>query len=295
MDDGKTLLDSSSLNYLENLINQAANANNHLHLNSQLLTIIKDLFVNYNYHQRKTNSPNPLNKYGKKCFSQTDEDGITYEIIRRLDIKRGNFAEFGVGNGLENNTLLLSSLGWKGFWVGGEDLVFESPENENFCYIKDWITLENILKIIKETKEKIKINDLDVISLDLDGNDFHFCKEILKNKIFPKLFIVEYNAKFFPPIEFIMKYDQFHSWQLDDHYGASLMSFYKLFKEFDYKLVCCNSHTGANAFFVQNKFANKFKDVPSEIKNIFMEPNFELACKYGHFSSVKVVENIINR
>ena len=29
---------------------------------------------------------NPLNKFGKKCFSQADEDGITLEIIKRLKI-----------------------------------------------------------------------------------------------------------------------------------------------------------------------------------------------------------------
>src|SRR6516225_11835412 len=64
---------------------------------------------------------NPLNRFGKKCFSQSDEDGITLEILRRIGVlESGVFAEFGVGDGTENNTLILAALGWKGFWVSGE-------------------------------------------------------------------------------------------------------------------------------------------------------------------------------
>ena len=48
----------------------------------------------------------------KKCFSQTDEDGITIEILRRIGcLEKGTFAEFGPGDGMENNTLILKSLG----------------------------------------------------------------------------------------------------------------------------------------------------------------------------------------
>jgi len=48
---------------------------------------------------------NPLNRFGAKYFSQTDEDGITLEIVRRIGIRGGTFAELGVGDGLENNAL----------------------------------------------------------------------------------------------------------------------------------------------------------------------------------------------
>jgi hypothetical protein len=51
-----------------------------------------------------------------------DEDGITFEIPRRIGLADGVFAEFGVGNGVENNTLAPAAAGWTGFWVDGEDL-----------------------------------------------------------------------------------------------------------------------------------------------------------------------------
>jgi hypothetical protein len=111
-----------------------------------LLIEIRDLIVAHQTNNLQRSHPNPLNAFGGKCFSQTDEDGITLEILTRLKcIDNGTFAEFGVGNGTENNTLILKALGWKGFWVGGEDLAFEIKEPEEiFSYFKAWITLENI-------------------------------------------------------------------------------------------------------------------------------------------------------
>lgn len=91
----------------------------------EILAILKehrdlgDLYLFDRTRQIQYAHPNPLNKFGKKCFSQTDEDGITIEILRRLElINNGVYAEYGVGNGTENNTLILAALGWKGFWVG---------------------------------------------------------------------------------------------------------------------------------------------------------------------------------
>ena len=51
--------------------------------------------------------PNPLTSCGGKVYSQNDEDGITFEILRRLGISTGVFAEFGVGNGTDAIELAL--------------------------------------------------------------------------------------------------------------------------------------------------------------------------------------------
>lgn len=40
--------------------------------------------------QRQLQHPNPLCKYGGFGFPQADEDGITLEIIRRLNIEQGS-------------------------------------------------------------------------------------------------------------------------------------------------------------------------------------------------------------
>lgn len=59
-------------------------------------------------------NPLRLERYGYKVYSQNDEDGILAEIFRRIDVTNRQFLEFGVENGLENNTLNLLEQGWSG-------------------------------------------------------------------------------------------------------------------------------------------------------------------------------------
>jgi hypothetical protein len=265
-------------------------------LNLDEVKALRDLVLLDHNRQIQQAHPNPLNKFGKKCFSSTDEDGITLEILRRMNcLHHGVFAEFGVGNGTENNTLVLAALGWKGFWVGGEALSFQvNAQNPRFCYSKNWITRENIAGLAKEGLAKIGEKTIDVLSIDLDGNDFYFIEELLANSHKPKLIILEYNAKFPPPIEFKVEYDAHRGWAGDDYFGASLTSFAKLLAKFNYRLVCCNSHTGSNAFFIDASFSEAFSDIPTDINLIYVEPRYYLYHGFGHRPSLTTIKQIIN-
>lgn len=244
--------------------------------------------------ERQFNHPNTLARFGRKCFSQTDEDGITIEILRRLGRETGTFAEFGVGDGTENNTLVLLALGWKGFWVGGENLAFDAEKSNRLFYQKEWVSRENIQALFDNGLKNFDGEPIDVLSLDLDGNDLYLCEELLANGVKPQLFIVEYNAKFPPPIRFSIDYDAGHEWQGDDYHGASLMSFCDLFGKHGYSLVCCNAATGANAFFVTKEELSKFPEVPERIDQIYTSPHFFAYKKYGHKLSMKTIEKIIS-
>ena len=262
--------------------------------NIQISVQTKDLLLQQLTESKQQQCINPLNRCGAKVFSQTDEDGITLEILRRLGLKVGNYAEFGVGNGLENNTLLLAAQGWQGFWVGGEDLAFNYRKSKRFFYQKSWVTLENIVQLAKIGMREIGAENMDVVSLDLDGNDIYFVEALLSGGVIPKVFIVEYNAKFPPPIKFKIKYDPAHQWKSDDYFGAALMDFAELFDRRNYQLVCCNAHTGANAFFVKKEFSDLFGDVPSEISKIYMPPRYFLYDNYANPTSAKTVEQMFD-
>lgn len=254
-----------------------------------------DLAVLNAIRKRQQEHPNPFVNFGKKCYSQTDEDGITLEIIKRIGISKGVFAEFGCGTGVENNTLVLAALGWTGFWVGGEDIVIDIEKSQKLFFIKEWIIKENILQSFKNGLKAIHQENVDVISLDLDGNDLYLCEELLSSNIQPSIFIVEYNAKFPPPIKFSIDYDPNHKWENDDYAGASLSSFNELFSKHGYVLLCCNAATGSNAFFVRSKFVDLFPEVPGEIDKIYVEPNYFVPIKYGqHSISEKTINKILS-
>lgn len=253
-----------------------------------------DLLMRAEWSRSRDAMKNPFNRFGAKYFSQGDEDGLTLEIVRRLGIQDGTFAELGVGNGLENNTLILLASGWRGVWIGGENLAFDHKLNpKRLTFLKAWVSLENVASLVEHGLTNIDGRVLDVLSLDLDGNDYYLVKEILQSGILPKLLILEYNAKFPPPIKWKIGYDANHSWDVTDYQGASLTSFVELLAAFSYSLVCCSAATGANAFFVRNEDLSHFTDIPGTIDDIFVECRYQLYRQWGHPPSPKTVERML--
>lgn len=257
------------------------------------LTAIQDMLVVQQFKKDLENPKNPLNKYGKKCFSQTDEDGITLEIVKRMKIDKGIFCEIGCGNGLENNTLILAAAGWRGTWFDTRDLAFNYKENKRFKFIKQFIDNDNILQSMDIGFKKFNNKEIDLLSIDTDGNDLYFVEHLLKNSIMPKIVIVEINAKYPPPIEFKIDYaNRFE--EINDYYGASLSSFNSIFSKYKYKLVCCTLMRGHNAFFVREDYINLFNDVPDDINQIYNIPNFwGHTWNFGPKVSNKTVEKIL--
>ncbi len=118
--------------------------------------------------QESSATKNPLNRFGAKYFSQADEDGITLEIVKRLGIRAGTFGELGVGDGTENNTLILLASGWRGFWIGGQELAFNHKLNlQRFTYSKAWVSMKNLSSLVQQGLKNIEAKDLDVLSLDV--------------------------------------------------------------------------------------------------------------------------------
>jgi hypothetical protein len=246
------------------------------------------------YKQRQFRHANKFCRYGKRVFCQSDEDGLTIEICKRIGINQGSFIELGVGSGIENNSLVLLSMGFSGAWIGGENLAFKIPKNsQRLKYQKAWITLDNLSLLVEKSLDFINKSDLDVLSIDLDGNDYHFLNRILSNGLLPKVVICEINGMFPPPIKFTVEYNSDHEWTRDDYQGASLMLMNDLLTSFGYKLIVCNGATGVNAFFVLNKFAELFPETPNEIEEIYVEP---LHINYTGFTfprSLKTISAIL--
>lgn len=247
-----------------------------------------DLELHKEFRRRQDAHGNPLNKSSMSGFSQSDEDAITLEILNRMGLQSGYFVEFGVGNGTENNTLILLAAGWRGAWFGGADLAFDPSASKKLEFSQVWITRDNIVSLFESAGETA-----DVISLDLDGNDIYFIEELLQSGATPKLFIAEYNGKFPASVKFQIPYDEGHRWNGDDYYGASLRSLNEVFQKYDYTLVCCNT-SGINAFFVHDSMMDKFSDIPTDLEELYSEPFYFFRRRRMHPTSVKTIEALIN-
>ena len=98
-------------------------------------------------------------------------------------------------------------------WVSGGTLSFRSPgEKSRLKFIKRWITRENAAPSAREGLAALNADfrNVRVASVDLDGNDGPVVRALLAAGVAPDVFVVEYNAKFPPGIEFEMPYDEGH-------------------------------------------------------------------------------------
>lgn len=198
-----------------------------------------------------------LEIYERKVFSQNGEDGVTVKLIDMIYgefNKFRNFVEFGVQDGVECNTRILrEQFGWKGLSMDG------SNENKKIFLKKEFVTKENIVSLFKKYNVPEKI---DLLSVDIDFNDFYVLKEILKNYTCD-IIICEYNSSHLANEDKIIIYKWDGCWDGSNYFGASLLSLEKLANKYNYSLVYCDKR-GVNCFFVHN---DKIKGKNLQFKN----------------------------
>ncbi len=252
---------------------------------------IDRLLADQRYADRKC-----LIRHGRKLYSQNQEDGMIQEIFSRIGTTNRVFVEFGIGDGLENNTLALLLQGWTGLWMDGSSRLvrnitdhFKSViESGRLRLLEVFVTKENVDKLISS---QIDDEEIDLLSIDIDGNDIHVFNSI--STVNPRVVVIEYNAKFFPPIRFEVDYDPGHSWRLDDYMGASLTTIDESFRAKGYSLVGCDL-AGVNAFYVRNDLIEDRFLAPFTVNNHYEPARYHLVgTGYGHPPTLRSVEKVL--
>lgn len=227
-------------------------------------------------------NPKNLIPFGGKVYSQNDEDGIIREIFNRIGVTNKVFVEFGV-DPLESNTLALLFDGWKGLWIDAYEKYVSRIKNNFSDIIKSgqlkiayaFITKNNIDSTISSNIDR---EEIDLLSVDIDGNDYHVLDAI--SCVTPRVIVIEYNAKFAPPILYCMDYDESHVFKHNDNFGVSLKFLEVNLAKKGYCLVGCNV-TGANAFFVREDLVLDKFQAPYTAENHYEPARYFL----GGFSS----------
>ena len=223
----------------------------------QKMLDIQEALGRVEMRQNKNNNIESLDKEEFKVFSQWGEDGIIQFLLRHVEIKNDIFVEFGVENYLESNTrFLLVNNNWSGLVIDGD--------SENISYIKSssiywrhdlkaecaFITKDNINELL--TSNGLK-NDLGLLSIDIDGNDYWVWDAI--DVISPRIVVCEYNSLWGDTLSVTTPYQPSFS-RNKEHYSnlyfcASITALTDLAKSKGYSLVGSNT-AGNNIFFVRN-------------------------------------------
>ena len=80
---------------------------------------------------------------------------------------------------------------------------------------KEFITKENINELFQKYNVP---NNVDLLVIDIDGNDYHIWKEI---KIKPKIVMIEFNQFIDPNINAIIKYEKNFKTKIKDKYTSA--------------------------------------------------------------------------
>ncbi len=243
----------------------------------------------------KYDDPKRLTRHGYKFYSQNYEDGIIKEIFNRIGTTNKTFVEFGVEDGIENNTLALLFEEWSGLWIECDDdaynrLIkgFERTIKAGRLKVeKAFITVNNINDLIGKN---IKNKEIDLLCIDIDGNDFHIYDAI--NVINPRVIIFEYNAKFPAHIEYCMEYKEDYGWDGTDNFGVSLKYLETRLDKKGYALVGCGI-AGFNTFFVRKDLVGDKFLAPYTAENHYEPAKYWLGKPAnGHRASSKPLEHL---
>jgi hypothetical protein len=201
----------------------------------------------------------PLHAHEARVHSQNGEDGIVAHLLSRIGPGSRTFVEFGVEDGRECNTAALARVfGWRGLLLEADPACARSAA----AYFADRpaVTVRNVA-VEPETldgllREHGLDGDLDVLSVDIDGNDYWVWRGLTAAR--PRLVVIEYNASFGPEravtIPYTPGFDRYRAHASGFYHGASLAALARLGAEKGYVLAGCDSR-GSNAFFVLREAA----------------------------------------
>ena len=215
------------------------------------------------------NNISSLGEVEFQVFSQRGEDGILQYIISKIEIPHKIFIEFGVENYTESNTrFLLINNNWSGLVMDGDKNNVDFIKKD-FIYWKyditayhRFITRDNINGLISQFTD---IEDIGLLSVDIDGNDYWVWEAI--DKIKPRIVTCEYNSAFGPTKKVSVPYsDNFQRGEAhysDLYFGASLAAFCHLAEDKGYDFIG-TAEPGVNAFFVRKDLSGPFKKYHAE-------------------------------
>ena len=205
------------------------------------------------------------------AYSQNGEDGILDLLIEILELDSPHslysraFVEFGVQDYTESNTrYLLKKRNFIGLVMDGSAAHIESIKKDEIYWKHDlearcaFITRENINALIKQWLDSRKLDNIALLSIDIDGVDYFVWEAIECVK--PAIVVVEYNAIFGEnlcvSVPYRADFERFSSHFSGLYFGASIKALIALGKAKGYVFIGADS-SGTNVFFIHESLESK--------------------------------------
>lgn len=182
-----------------------------------------------------------------KDYSQYGESTIISNIFDKIGTINNFCVEFGASDGYWlSNVRMFIERGW-------DFIQMDYNNKENNEVKNEFITVENINDLFFKYSVPKKF---DLLSIDMDGNDYWIWKEIDYE---PSVVIIEYNSNFSHDDCVSLEYDSNHTFDGTYAYSASLKALKKLGEIKGYFLHKEVAFT--NLIFIKNDFKNLLEEM----------------------------------
>ena len=213
----------------------------------------------FNYYQQTLSQGMSfqLADTGFRNYSQFEEDGILLYIFAAIGTPNKTFVDLGSGDGINSNCANLAiNFGWNGLFIDGHEerintgKKFYENHPDTWLYppkfSQAFIQRENINDLIKNNGFS---GDIDLLSIDLDGNDYWVWEAL--NAVSPRVVMIETHIEF--GLEsIVVPYDKDYRYpgKHPHYHGASPVAMTKLAVRKGYRLVGANEY-GFNMIYVR--------------------------------------------
>ena len=208
-----------------------------------------------------------LSEFARNVTSQYGEDGIIEKVLEVVGVNDKWCVEFGSWDGkVSSNTFcLITEKGYSAVLIEGnpkryKDLLITFGENDRVIALNTFVGFDRDNGLDSIIKETAVPPDFDLLSIDIDGNDYHVWEAIRNYK--PKVVMIEFNPTIPATIEFVQSAD------IRLQHGSSLLSITKLATSKGYELVCT---TTTNAIYVDAKFFKLFGIKDNSVKRMMTD------------------------
>lgn len=205
-----------------------------------------------------------------KIYSQSGEESVLDQMLKKMNIQKGFFVEFGGCDGkLLSNTRFLAERGWEGAFIECDNQFF--PKLYETCSqfshvqgIKEFVTATaddrrgKTLDFIQSTYFPNK--EIDVLSIDIDGPDYLILENL---QCRPKIICIESSGYWHPslktkiPDEIAVK-----------NLGQPLSVIIDIAKAKGYEPVCFLT---VNLFLVRKDFYHLFSSIDNSCETLWLE------------------------
>lgn len=230
---------------------------------------LRHLFLRYEAAVADDRHLPDLNDTGFRIFSQVDEDGKLLFLLANLEVRTARFVDIGAGDCVtsSNTANLAFNLGFHGLCIDAREDRIEigrqlyASHADTKAYpprtTNAFVTRENVNDLIKDAGLE---GDVDVLSIDVDGND-HWIWEAIEC-LAPSIVIIETHTEY-RLHDISAPYVPHFDWRETrdgEAVGASPVAMTALAGRLGYRLVGGNRY-GFNAFYVREGAARRIPAV----------------------------------